>query len=326
MNPTVSSRLKNIALLVLIFLVFATLYTTLHEGGHALAGLAFGGRITAFNINFFDLSAHAGIDGTFTATQSAIINVAGVSLPLLAWFLLLLFLPRQGGFTIHWIKLIATLGTVNSLLAWVILPFLYLNGTVPVYDDVTKFIINSGLPPLAVAFGCLVLYALGWLLFALRLGDLRRTFNLQCESDMPLPGRRSLVVVLVLVAALVVGLAVADKIPEKQNPNLPPEGYMLAVSIPLNERDYQSETIYQYTAQTGHLVGVYVRATNINSPYIDVTLTGPDNISYPLLHGEGFYTSVSASQGNFELPDGEAYILLSSQASAGLLEIFILQP
>ena len=52
-----------IATLLLVLLITALSYTALHEGGHALAGLSFGGRITDFNVNFFNLGAHVGIDG-----------------------------------------------------------------------------------------------------------------------------------------------------------------------------------------------------------------------------------------------------------------------
>ncbi len=51
-NPSIQERLKFVALLLIVLLVTALLYTTLHEGGHALAGLAFGGRVTDFNVNF----------------------------------------------------------------------------------------------------------------------------------------------------------------------------------------------------------------------------------------------------------------------------------
>src|SRR5512146_46728 len=118
-------RLTFISILLLILRATAVASTPLHEGGHALAGLAFGGRITNFNINFFNLGAYVGIDGKFSPVQSAVINVSGVALPFLAWVLLMLVLPKKDADNLQWIKIITAMGFVNSLLAWVILPFLY---------------------------------------------------------------------------------------------------------------------------------------------------------------------------------------------------------
>jgi len=59
-------RLKFAGFLLLTAMAVTLAYTTLHEGGHALAGLAFGGRITEFNVNFFNLlHAHVSIAGEY---------------------------------------------------------------------------------------------------------------------------------------------------------------------------------------------------------------------------------------------------------------------
>ena len=123
MNQPTKDRLKMAAILLILLLAVALLYTTLHEGGHALAGLAFGGKVSDFNVNFFNLSApHVNIDGTFTPSRHAVINVSGAGLPLLVWFLLMLLLPKRSGFVLQWTKIIFTMGTLNTLLAWIILP------------------------------------------------------------------------------------------------------------------------------------------------------------------------------------------------------------
>ena len=66
----------------LIALFVLVVYTVLHESGHALVGLAFGGTITAFNTNFLNLTAHVGIEGNFSILQQCLVAVAGVSFPL----------------------------------------------------------------------------------------------------------------------------------------------------------------------------------------------------------------------------------------------------
>ena len=200
-----------------------------------------------------------------------------------------------------------------------------MNGSAPVNDDVTQFIHNSGFPPLVVFFGALVLYAAGWGLFALRIGNLRGLLNPLRADQTPLPIWKRLltvgVVITVGAGVLVLFLGSLAK-----DPTLPPEGYILAARISLSDRDYQSETVHRFTAQSGQLVGVFLRMKNINTPYIDVTLAGPAGQSYSLLHGEGFSAEFSIQQGNYGLPAGEARIVLTSQASPGLLEIYLLQP
>ena len=193
MSLSLTERLKQAAILLLILLMAALLYTTLHEGGHALAGMAFGGRIADFNVNFFNLGAHVGIDGNFTIKQQAVINIAGAALPVLIWFILMLVLPKKADMVLQWIKVIFTMAFLNSLLAWIVIPILYLSNTAPPSDDVTRFISRHGLPPLAVAGGALALCVLGWGLFALRLGNLReiyKQFSVRNQARCP-PGSAS---------------------------------------------------------------------------------------------------------------------------------------
>ncbi len=59
------NRLEFAGFMLLILLGIALAYTVLHEGGHALAGLAFGGTVREIDVNFFNLGAHVNIDGSF---------------------------------------------------------------------------------------------------------------------------------------------------------------------------------------------------------------------------------------------------------------------
>src|SRR5450759_2969470 len=172
-----SERLKVAGFTLLIALGVALAYTVLHEGGHALAGLAFGGTVREIDVNFFNLGAHVNIDGSFSRYQEAVINVSGAALPFLVWLVLTFALPKEGSPLVLWAKFIASAGTLCSLLAWVVIPFLYIKNDAPAGDDVTRFLANSGLPPLAVAFGALVLFVGGWFLFVRRFPGTRSIWN-----------------------------------------------------------------------------------------------------------------------------------------------------
>lgn len=76
-----------------MFVFFA--YTFLREAGHALAGLAFGQTLTAFNVNFWNFDAHVGLAGSLTQSQRALQSIAGAGLPLLVWFLFIATAPTR---------------------------------------------------------------------------------------------------------------------------------------------------------------------------------------------------------------------------------------
>lgn len=317
-------RLKFIAILLLILLVTALSYTALHEGGHALAGLAFGGRITDFNVNFFNLGAHVGLDGKFSQTQSAVINVAGAALPFLAWALLMLVLPKKDNANLQWIKIISTMGFVNSLLAWVILPFLYLAGKAPPSDDVTKFINNSGLPALAVGLGALAFYAAGWVLFAGRIGSLRTAFQfLRGDSQAaPLPTWKRILIPVILIVFFIGAVVVGVTLGGVGDPSRPPADYTQVAAISLSERDHQSETVASFHLNESGDASVWLRVEGLDTALIDVLLIPAEGEPFQLLHGEPFSTDVSSSQGQYRLPAGEHKIVLTCPKSRGVLKVY----
>jgi hypothetical protein len=325
MTP-LSNRLKIAGLLLLTLLAVALVYTTLHESGHALAGLAFGGRVSDFNVNFFNLDAHVNIDGTFTAAQDAVINVSGAALPLLAWLILILFLPKKGSLLLQGTKTIASIATLFSLLAWVILPFLYLKGAAPAGDDVTKFITTSGLPPLAVAFGALALFAVGWILFALRFGDLRGIFRTLLPSEgKPVPAWRWAASAGIMLAALIGGIWLMISTLNR-DPYAPPKGYVLAATVDLSSGDFQSETIVSFSLSEPGEVAIFLRSTGINTPYIDLALVPPQGEPTQLVHGEELSSDATSGQYQYALSVGEYNVVLTGRKGHGVLKVYLRLP
>jgi len=318
-----ADRLKFAGFLLLIALAVTLVYTTLHEGGHALTGLAFGGRITEFSVNFFNLlGAHVNIDGNFSRSQNAVINVSGVGLPLLTWLALVLALPKKGGLLVQWAKFIATVGTLFTLLAWVVIPFLYLKNIAPAGDDVTKFIANSGLPPLAVAFGALSLFAGGWLLFALRIEGMRTAPRvLFTGGGKPVPAWRWALAGVVVVAVLA-GAVILVTSTLGSDPTQPPKGYDLAATVDLSGGDVQAQTIAWFNLVEAGDAVIFLRITGIDTRYIDVTLVPSQGDPLLLLHGEDFSSDASVSQYQYRLPAGEYKIVLTSWKSPGILKVY----
>jgi hypothetical protein len=315
-------RFKFAGFTLLIAMAVALAYTTLHEGGHALAGLVFGGQIGEFDINFFTLGAHVNIDGEFNRFQNAVINVSGVGLPLLVWLGLILALPRKGSSLVQWTKFIASAGTLCSLLAWVIIPFFYLKNRAPDGDDVTKFIANSGLPPLAVAFCALALFAIGWFLFAQRSVGMRVVGRvLFTGAGKPVPAWRWGLAGVVIVAALAgAGVLVASTL--GSGLTQPPIGYEIAATVDLSVRDMHAETIALFTLAKAGDAAIFLRVTDIDTSYIDVTLVPSLGVPLSIMHGEDFSSDSSDSQVQVRLPAGEYKIVLNSGKSSGILMVF----
>ena len=172
---TSSGRIRLIqkAVLFLVLALFCLfLYTFLHEGGHALAGALAGAKLTGFNINFLDFSAHVSLTGELSRSEKAVNAAAGVGLPLAVWLAFILAVPKRTNFALECIKLAGTMMFLSTLLAWVILPLVYVSGEFP-SDDVTDFLIHSGAAPLGVTVAALGAYAGGWLLFVRKIDGLR---------------------------------------------------------------------------------------------------------------------------------------------------------
>lgn len=141
---------KMIITKLLILWLLLTLYLILHEGGHSLAVLLFGGEINYFNLNL--LNAHVSYTGKFTMLEYSIIHLAGFGLPFLLWFIFISLIPvKVENSLIKYIKVYSAI-VILSILPWVIIPILNSFGKAPEGDDVTKFLNSSGLNSILASF------------------------------------------------------------------------------------------------------------------------------------------------------------------------------
>ena len=146
------SILIRIALILFIGLFVFFMYTFLHEGGHAIAGLLFGQSLTEFDVSFWDFSAHVGLVGSeLTETQLAVKAMTGAVLPLIVWAVFISLVARKSNFVLEVMILISSMTIVNTLLAWIVLPILFFLEKAPP-DDVTNFLRHSQMPPLLLTF------------------------------------------------------------------------------------------------------------------------------------------------------------------------------
>lgn len=316
-----SLQRSGMILLGAFFVVFV--YTTLHEGGHALTALLCGGTVSQINVNFFDLSAHVVIDGSFTSAQNALIAVSGWALPVLVTLLFVL-LGRSGGepllMMLRWIGGISVLG---STLPWVVLPLIYLGGGRPA-DDVINFLNRSGLPPLLVALGFAALVAGGvGLIVAGRKQVLAlREWLRGAEAPLANPAtRRTLAVMLALTFALAGGLLLVNG--GSQAASVPAE-YRLVAQTDLSQADPAGVVIYAFDRAEAGPLGVYLVARNVRTDILDVTLTGPEGWSFVVLHGEGYSTPEDRSNPAWgKLPAGHYELVLTGSPARGEIAVYV---
>ena len=153
MNPAAKKLLSLFASI----LIAVPLYILLHEGGHGLVEVLCGARITDFSI----LGAYMRYEGgVFSPLALSLFHAAGMLLPvLLSVVYMLAYRTERTGVFYRIFSFVSLLIPVGSLLAWVIVPVLYMAGQVPPDDDVTKLISSSGLSPWIVLLGAIALFA-----------------------------------------------------------------------------------------------------------------------------------------------------------------------
>jgi hypothetical protein len=286
-QPTKTNRLavlQSIGIILLLLLLVLLLYTFAHEGGHALVGLLFGGKITSFSVNFFDMSAHVGIDGDFPSFQHSLISVAGVSLPLALCLLFILATPKRGDAILEWFKLIAILSTVNTLLAWIVIPVLVLTGQT-VGDDSANFLGYSHVHPLVVTGTALLVY-LGFGALALRqMGGWRglkdRFQNQSLELGSP-TARKTMVSLaalglVVASATLALSLAFPDRMLQA------PDGYQLAAKLDLSQQSYVNADVYPFVLNQPSAVSFFIALQEIQGAPVKIELSGPNGYSNVLV-------------------------------------------
>lgn len=159
-----NEKLKSIGYTLLSAGITLFLYVLLHEFGHMIVMLLVGETITDFSIFTAHVSA---VGGNYTNLSEMWMYVNGALFPLIISFLYTLLYKKNSARPLYKIfSYMVILLPVASMLAWVIIPFVYLQGNAPVNDDVTKFldIFCKNYHPLIVSTVAAVLIAIGIIL------------------------------------------------------------------------------------------------------------------------------------------------------------------
>jgi hypothetical protein len=329
-NPTPSRRQVFLiaGLLIFLLLLALQLYTFTHEGGHALVGLLFGGTISTFNVNFFNLSAHVGLDGSFSPLQNALISAAGVLLPVVLCMAFLALAPRQGNPILEWFRLLVFMGSVNALLAWIVIPFLVQAGQT-VGDDSANFLGYTHLPPVLVSGGALLVYLAGWAFFLSRSGGARalvaRLRRQRLDFSLPAVRRTllSLAGVGVLLGAVILALnlALPDRFLQA------PAGYQLAATVDLSQRPLTDESVATLSLAQPARLSFFIALREVKGAPARVHLVGPggyDNTFFADTDPKLDVGRATVHPTDLPLAPGDYQLRLTFPQSAGQITVYTL--
>lgn len=327
MKPDATAAIPRRLAIVIPLVLFCTLlYTFLHEGGHALFGMLFGGKLTEFNINFIDFSAHVSMDSDFSPLQQAVVSAAGISLPILVWAVSMILLPVKSNPIVQWFKILFSLGTVNTLLAWMIIPFLYLSGNAP-GDDSTTFLTITGLPPLLVSCVALLVYLGGWLLFFWRTGGwggIREIVQDQSGADLNALPQRNTAAVLAGIAALILVVSFGLNALAPDGREIP-GGFTLMSATSLSERSYADEPVAVFDLAARAEVRLFFVIDQVNQGPLKLELRGPDGYgnTYFEMMGSDQIGHATIQPEAAQLEPGRYEVLLTAPLNkAGLISVY----
>jgi hypothetical protein len=323
-------RFTFILLFVVLFVLF--FYTFLHEAGHAITGLLFGQSLTEFNVNFWDFSAHVDMSGgELTESQAAMQAMAGAGLPLLIWAIFINLVPRKASFILETLKLIASMAVLNTLLAWILIPVLYIFGKAPSSDDVTHFLQHSQISPWILMFMALIVYVCGWILFLSKINGLRNEFLLfrTTGRETVSSGLHTILPIMVgtlaagLIATFLLDSSLASHPVQKLSP---PAGFRAVAEIDLSRQTYSYETLAEFTLEEPAYAGVFIIVRDINTSYFDLRMVGADGYSSVVLHGEGYRADRDGGLWEERLFPGTYRLVLTSNQSPGNAAVFLKIP
>jgi hypothetical protein len=318
MNFTKAFIMLTLALVILI------LYTFLHEFGHALPGLIFGGNIRSFNINFLTLGAHVGIDGDFTHWQRLAINLGGPLLPLLVWAAFMLVVPRKANPAVEFLKFGTSIGVVNTLLPWIIFPFLHMAGMAP-NDDSTTFLQLSGVYPPLGAGGALIIYAFGWWLFWRKVDGFRnviKTLNSSGEEWKDPAVRRTGAVTAVLGALALLTAFGLNEFSSSPRPPQAPPGYILQNTINLSKREDFHNVVLSFQLIRPQTVSIFLARANMEGELFEARLIGSDNYDSLLIRSDKTTSPSDSVSFQETLVAGEYNLVIMSLGTSGTIVVY----
>lgn len=239
----------RILVMIGISLGVSLLYALVHEGGHALLVLLFGGTVTEFQANFFRHTPHVSYIGVSDSMHRALISLGGPVLPLLLIFPITLILRKSKNILLLGTSLLFLLSLLPTLLVSALISLIYGFGAVQATEDVAKFLYFSGLNPFITSGTFLALF-IAIVVFLFRVARVRDVAisvwkslrGSQDARDLGLAGK-----VIVAVCLVTIGTGIFRNVITSEVPVSQPLSYHTKIDV--NLRDIQPASTIFHTFQ-----------------------------------------------------------------------------
>ena len=149
------------------------LYAILHEGGHALFVLLFGGEVTEFEVNFLTSKPHISYTGIDDPMKRALISLGGPLMPLVLIPLLILSLRKTRNVLARGITLLVLINLLPTIIISAVICLAYGFGSVSAGEDLAKFLSLTGVNPFMTA-GVFILLFAAYLALAIKVGKAKK--------------------------------------------------------------------------------------------------------------------------------------------------------
>ena len=224
-------------------------------------------------------------------------------------------------------KLLSSMVVVNTLLAWIIIPILFMIDRAP-SDDVTNFLVYSQMPALLLSFIALVLCAGGWILFLSKIDGLRNEFLMYRTTDPKTltTGAKTAIPIMSGILAFCTILTLTLNSSASTNSSgrfSPPQDFAPVAQIDLSTRPYSSEPIALFTLDQPTYAGVFLAIQDIDTAFFDLSVEGPDGFRSLVLHGEAYNASRDGGVWQKSLSPGTYELVLTAHQSPGTALVYL---
>lgn len=131
---------KKVLLRLASAVLALVIYILLHETGHLIVMLSAGATIDEFSI----ITAHvSATGGEYTNLSDLWLHANGTLLPMLVAYIYMFFYKSNSEKSFYRLfSGMVALFPIAPMFSWLIIPFMYMGGNAPIYDDVTNFLYN----------------------------------------------------------------------------------------------------------------------------------------------------------------------------------------
>lgn len=306
---------------LLVLWLLLSLYVTLHEGGHGLAVLLYGGKINFFNINLFN--ARISYTGDFTMFQKSIIHLAGFSLPYLLWFLFISLVPvKTSKLVIKYIK-VYSVAVMFTIIPWIIIPLLHLFGKAPAGDDTTKFLISSGLNGLVVSLVFLCVLLFSFYIWRKKTKNIIKTILLEDTSSILSKNTFRGIITLAILFLILMSFPWINQTMEPQVR----EDYQLLCQTPnlreLGKGEWELCKFWVEDNTKPKKIEILIIGKNVSAKMFDLKLEGSNNTIIPFTNSKEFNSGTIKYKKETALEAGEYRFMMNADEIEGYLYIYL---